>query len=171
VRFLPGIAGGDKYIVHNILFKLAIDSGNLFLSDHYAAKLGGHELNGVSHFSNTGVDISLPLMTLVDYRGFRVIALSILPIRKNTTIVMGSNNAGMYVHNSSPELHKRTQHAAEILNLKQHVAGVKQENVQGLFTPTDLEGHIGEDGRLYILDLSRIFPPEVEFVLSCLFFF
>lgn len=29
-----------------------------------------------------------------------------------------------------------------------------------LWTATDLEGHIGLDGRLYIIDFSRSFPPE-----------
>jgi hypothetical protein len=35
-------------------------------------------------------------MSILDYRGFRVIALSVLPINKET-IMYGSNDAGRYV--------------------------------------------------------------------------
>ena len=35
-----GQAGGDKYIVHNILFKFAVDSKKFYGSDAYAAKVG-----------------------------------------------------------------------------------------------------------------------------------
>eukprot|EP00028_Trichosphaerium_sp_Am-I-7-wt_P002255 CAMPEP_0168516550 /NCGR_PEP_ID=MMETSP0405-20121227/5473_1 /TAXON_ID=498012 /ORGANISM="Trichosphaerium sp, Strain Am-I-7 wt" /LENGTH=511 /DNA_ID=CAMNT_0008536291 /DNA_START=723 /DNA_END=2258 /DNA_ORIENTATION=+ len=50
--------------------------------------------------------------------------------------------------------------AAKVLNLKSHVCGVQKTSTQKLYTATDLEGHIGGDGRLYIIDLSRTFPPE-----------
>ena len=29
-----------------------------------------------------------------------------------------------------------------------------------LSTPTDIEGHRGKDGRFYVLDFARVFPPE-----------
>jgi hypothetical protein len=31
-----------------------------------------------------------------------------------------------------------------------------------LHGPTDIEGHIGVDGRHYVLDLARVFPPTCE---------
>jgi hypothetical protein len=34
---LGGRAGGEKYIVHNILFKFAVDSSNLFDGSNWAA--------------------------------------------------------------------------------------------------------------------------------------
>ena len=43
-----GMAGGDKYIVHNILFKFAVDNAGLYGSDYAAAKVAGHELKGYS---------------------------------------------------------------------------------------------------------------------------
>lgn len=43
----------------------------------------------------------------------------------------------------------------ERLNLKAHtISGVE------LFGPADMEGHLGEDGRFYSCDFSRLFPPE-----------
>lgn len=93
--------------MHNILFKLAIDSQSLFgASDWAAAKVGGHELKGLTNYWNCNLDISLPLMALVDYRGFRIIAMSILPITEKT-LVNGSCDAGMEVHSSCAEMNSQ----------------------------------------------------------------
>lgn len=155
-----GYAGGDKYIVHNILFKLAIDSRGLFgSSDWAAAKIGGHELKGLTNYWNCNLDISLPLMALVDYRGFRIIAMSILPITEDT-LVSGSCDAGATVHASCTEMNSQLEKAASMLNLEGHTCGTTPGQTRNLYTATDLEGHIGLDGRLYIIDFSRSFPPE-----------
>jgi len=29
-----------------------------------------------------------------------------------------------------------------------------------LYGPGDIEGHLGRDGKFYLLDFSRLFPPE-----------
>ena len=41
---IGGLAGGDKYLVNNILFKFAVDSHNFFGSDEAAHKVAGHDL-------------------------------------------------------------------------------------------------------------------------------
>ena len=41
---IGGFAGGDKYIVNNILFKFAVDSHNLFDCEEAAHKVAGHDL-------------------------------------------------------------------------------------------------------------------------------
>ena len=48
---------------------------------------------------------------------------------------------------------------ARALNLKGHRAGVAAATAL-LHGPCDLEGHLGADGRWYVLDLARLFPPE-----------
>ena len=47
------------------------------------------------------------------------------------------------------------------LNLKEHVVGQTQAVQKTLFGPCDIEGHRGRDGRYYVVDLARLFPPEV----------
>ena len=48
---LGGVAGGEKYIVHNILFKFALDSSGLFGGNNLAAaKVGGLELKGLMSY-------------------------------------------------------------------------------------------------------------------------
>jgi hypothetical protein len=49
---IGGQAGGDKYIVHNILFKFALDRRDFYGSDAYAAKVAGHELQGLISLFN-----------------------------------------------------------------------------------------------------------------------
>eukprot|EP01133_Synstelium_polycarpum_P015910 gene15910-18908_t len=154
---IGGLAGGDKFIVHGILFKFAIDKESFYGSDYAASCVAGHELKGLINVFNTGIrDVSLPLMALVDYRGFRVIAMSILPVDKDT-IVYGSNDYGMTIHNRDPHLSSRVQELAVQLNIAGHHCG---ENATFLHSPADLEGHVGFDGRLYLLDFARLFPPE-----------
>ncbi|GAM24318.1 hypothetical protein SAMD00019534_074930 [Acytostelium subglobosum LB1] len=154
---IGGLAGGDKFIVHGILFKFAIDKENFYGSDYAASCVAGHELKGlINVFNSNSRDLSLPLMALVDYRGFRVIAMSILPVEKDT-ICYGSNDYGMTIHNSDKVLSDRVMDVARQLNIKSHHCG---EAGTYLHSPADLEGHNGFDGRYYLLDFARIFPPE-----------
>ncbi len=46
--------------------------------------------------------------------------------------------------------------ASKRLNLKPHCCG---KNNVTVYSPVDLEGHLGTDGRFYLLDFSRVFPP------------
>ena len=71
-RPVGGAAGGSKYIVHNILFKFALDTDGLYGGDDaLAAKVAGHELQGLQAYFNCNIPhLCLPLMALVDYRGW-----------------------------------------------------------------------------------------------------
>ncbi len=68
--------------------------------------------------------ISMPLCTLVDYRGFRLIAMSILPIGRHT-IVYGSSDCGQTIHsNASPAAFTALKQLASRLNIKPHYCGI-----------------------------------------------
>lgn len=43
---LGGLAGGEKFLHSNILFKLAVDRGSLYGGDAFAKKAAEHELKG-----------------------------------------------------------------------------------------------------------------------------
>ena len=49
------------------------------------------------------------------------------------------------------------QYFASILNLKEHTTGFTVS--QALCMPGDIEVHRGQDGRFYVLDTARVFPP------------
>eukprot|EP01113_Clastostelium_recurvatum_P028334 TRINITY_DN3429_c0_g1_i2.p1 TRINITY_DN3429_c0_g1~~TRINITY_DN3429_c0_g1_i2.p1 ORF type:complete len:2680 (+),score=686.41 TRINITY_DN3429_c0_g1_i2:120-8159(+) len=159
VSNLGGQAGGEKYVYHGVLFKFACDWLGFYGGDENAMKAGGHELKGLMRYcSHEGIHV--PLMALVDYRGFRLVAMSILPIGADS-IVYGSCDGGQTVHAPRPEVNERMKAAAKKMNIKGHMCGMGQQR-EFLYAPTDIEGHIGRDGLFYVLDLARTFPPTAE---------
>lgn len=163
---LGGLAGGTKYVVQNIMFKFVLDfelKPGLWMygsgdqrSDENAMKSASHELKGLMSWYSCNIrGLCFPLQALVDYKGFRVLAISILPIN-DETIIYGSSDAGRTVHSSSQEFNEKIDTAARILNLKPHYVN---PTVQ-LSGPGDLEGHLGTDGKFYVLDAARTLPPE-----------
>lgn len=157
---IGGIAGGEKFLVQNILFKICTDHYGVFGGDeYYAHKLASHELKGLINIYNYGSKLGLyvPMMCVLMYKGFHMIAMSVLPIN-DSTLVYGSKDAGDTVFDN-PTFSSKLKQVAEELGLKLHKAG-KDPNAKYLYTPVDMEGHIGTDGRMYLLDFSRLFPPE-----------
>lgn len=88
--------------VNSIMFKFAIDSSNLFEGDdHKASRVAGHDLLGYNCFVAAGIEeINTPLVCLLDYRGFRLVAMSLLPIGRDT-LVYGSDDAGARIKTDS----------------------------------------------------------------------
>jgi tetratricopeptide (TPR) repeat protein len=159
---LGGVLGGEKFIVLGILFKFATDEKNLFksLADPLEAanKIAGLELKGLKcYFSTRTPNLSFPLMALIDYKGYRLVAMSVLPIDK-ATLKYGSADAGRSVLTEDDDLTVLIREASLQLNLKPHLVGRKGEEIE-LASAADLEGHVGYDGRFYMLDFSRTMPP------------
>jgi hypothetical protein len=162
-----GVAGGEKYIVRGILFKFAVDTLvgpnkiPLYGDDEYAAKAASHDLKGLTAYFNADVTgLRVPLMTLIDYRGLRLQAISLLPITRDT-IVYGSSDGARTMHCDDAEMNQLMAAAAKRLNLKAHMAGpgtaVLPEVV--LHSAADIEGHKVGD-RYYLLDFARTAPPQ-----------
>jgi Clustered mitochondria len=64
-------------------------------------KVAGHELKGlISYFNLSLKEVHFPIMSLVDYLGFRVIAMSLLPISKDS-LVYGTGDAARTIHSDS----------------------------------------------------------------------
>ncbi|KAF2070452.1 hypothetical protein CYY_008232 [Polysphondylium violaceum] len=166
---MGGFAGGLKYHCQGILFKFAMDTrlnhdcwmyGGKTARDDYAAKAASNELKGLISYYMTDVKgLNYPLMALIDYKGFRLIALSVLPISSDT-IKYGSSDSGSVVHSEIPELNDKMKQVGEKLNLKAHRVGSIPENTKILSSPGDIEAHKGFDNRYYVIDFSRTFPPE-----------
>ena len=92
--------------------------------------MAGHELKGLMAFASAGIkEINLPLLALVDHRGYRLVALSLLPVGADT-LIYGSEDAGLNVVNKDPALGKIMLQAADILNLKPHLCGLRHESAQ-----------------------------------------
>jgi len=90
--------------------------------DQFAAKAAGHELKALMRFYGLVDGLHVPLMCLVDYRGFRLVAISILPIHKGT-LVYGSDDCGATIWKCNKKFSELMSVAGNKLNLKKHVAG------------------------------------------------
>ena len=173
---LGGHLGGQKYLVHNIVFK--VPEAALF-KDYpdpmwASLKIAGHELKGLKCFSayqfnlqSDAVRAHLPLAALIDSRGHRLLAMSMLPI-SSETLCYGSDDVSSEcnVVNKDQTMDKIVMETCRFLGLKQHhvVNGIDTETRQQkgeaeLMSPVDLEGHKGLDGRYYFIDFARVMPP------------
>lgn len=153
----------DVDIAGGIFFKLAVDLHKLYGGDRYAAKAASRELLGLMHLMNeaifkTQTKAHFPLMCLITYRGFTLVASSCLPIGSDT-LCYGSNDGGKTVAHGDPEINSLVQSLMRDLNSKKHWVGRVQKCE--IFGPADLEVHRGKDGRVYILDTARVSPPLV----------
>jgi len=167
-----GVAGGQKYIFHNILFKFALDSmvfndppmwmygGTNGPDDEHAVKAAKNELKGLEAYSTMySGNLSFPMMAVIDYKGYRLVAMSVLPVNKQT-IKYGSNDSGVTIHADIPEINQKMEFVAKQLNLKGHMTGLRRDAKKMIYGPGDIEAHLGTDGRHYVLDFGRVFPPE-----------
>ena len=163
-----GVAGGKKYLWRDILFKLVDGTQGPYERDHEAAsKAMGHEMKSVNQYYRcTMVDIHVALQALIDYKGFRMLAQAYLPIEGKKTLIIGSADGMVSVSNSLGALsaaqaelvrsgENSLKYAAKELNIAEHMVGEVK-----MYSACDVEGHIGSDGRFYIVDLARTFPPE-----------
>jgi len=176
LKYVPldvgGVAGGHKFMAEGFLFKLAVDpklAENCYLYGgdkpflDRAAKAASQELHGANqfyfYFLHCGIPIQVPWQTIVDYRGFRIVAMPILPLA-DSELIYGSNDAGKTVKNSDAKFSEWMKAACAMNHLAEH----KVRNVM-LCTGGDVEGHkvVDEETKqssLYLLDLARWAPPE-----------
>lgn len=172
VSSMGGIAGGEKFIVNSILFKFAIDHEGIYGGDEHATYMNaGQDLLGLNSYSTLSIhdtdlttdhpDFCFPICVLIDYRGFRLIAIAILPISGSSTLVCGSSDGGYHVVAKDEEAVNMMRMCANDLNLSTHYVVSKKDNkLVELPMAADMEVHRGRDSRLYVLDYSRAFPPQ-----------
>jgi hypothetical protein len=112
--------------VGSVYFKFALDRLNIFGGDDEAAhKVAGHEHKSLVQLMECNVPgLRYPLLCIVDYMGFRLIAMSTLPISGRGSLLYGSMDGGKSVA-TSPETLELTKKLAAKLNLKEH--GLKNQ--------------------------------------------
>ncbi len=140
--------------------KLSCDWKGIYGGDSWAIKSASQELLALETYLDLRIrNLHFPLVALVMYRGHALLCQSILPITSQT-LQYGSQNAGQTILNESPALQSRLQLACQMLRLAPHnVAARNKSHARLLYSAADMEGHLGADGRFYLLDCSRAFPP------------
>eukprot|EP00466_Bigelowiella_natans_P020971 jgi/Bigna1/132391/aug1.17_g7099 len=164
-----GLAGGTKFAHDGVLFKLATDprlsSGGRYLYGgqapnlQFAGKACAQELRSASayfsHFFHDGeVEVTVPMMLMIDWGGFRLVAMPILDM-KGAELIYGSDDGGLTVHNDDKRFDEFMKEAGAVLHLAEHRVGDKTLSAGG-----DVEGHRLTNGRYVLLDLARTWPPE-----------
>eukprot|EP01122_Echinamoeba_exundans_P010551 TRINITY_DN3977_c0_g2_i1.p1 TRINITY_DN3977_c0_g2~~TRINITY_DN3977_c0_g2_i1.p1 ORF type:complete len:2020 (-),score=323.99 TRINITY_DN3977_c0_g2_i1:241-6300(-) len=160
-----GIAGGMKFIVNNIFMKFAIDMHGIYGGDEWSRKAASLELLGQDAYlmcQSKVPDLRTPVMALVDYKGFRILATCVLPLVKGSSLLYGSDDGGRTCHADDAYVNEMMAKCGELLNLKEHLVTDKRVKISA---PCDIEVHRGKDGNIYVLDTARVFPPEYPFPL------
>lgn len=161
----------QMFIWNSIFFSLGFD-----VRDHYR-ELGGdaaafaapiNDLQGVKAYSAVDIEGLYTLGTVViDYHGYRVTAQSIIPgileREQEQSVIYGSVDFGHTVM-SHPKYLELLAKAAPVLRIAHHkVVNEKSEEIE-ICSSVECKGIIGNDGRHYILDLLRTFPPDVNYL-------
>ena len=163
---LGGLAGGEKFIIKHagILFKFPTDKHNIYGGEEVAAmKAASRELTALVacwRLTHRIPEMSLPLMTNIDYRGYRIVATTLLPISART-LKYGSADAGNTVFKGTDAgVDSVAKRLSQMLNLKEHICGRFIQTTKSLWLPCDVELHRGHDDKIYIIDLARLMPCE-----------
>ncbi|WOL17203.1 clustered mitochondria protein-like [Canna indica] len=106
-------------------------------------------------------------MAIVDYRGYRVVAQSIIPGilqgDKSNSLLYGSVDNGKKI-SWNESFHAKVVEAAKRLHLKEHAVLDGSGNAVKLAAPVECKGIVGSDDRHYLLDLMRVTPRDANYV-------
>eukprot|EP01130_Rhizamoeba_saxonica_P012684 TRINITY_DN5380_c0_g1_i2.p1 TRINITY_DN5380_c0_g1~~TRINITY_DN5380_c0_g1_i2.p1 ORF type:complete len:1097 (+),score=195.84 TRINITY_DN5380_c0_g1_i2:566-3856(+) len=185
---IGGRAGGEKYNIHGILFKFAMDVktdngryiyGGEKESEYLAMKSLGHEIKAVnalvkklkSRFPK--IRLGVPLICMIDYLGHRVAAISLLEISKDT-LIYGTDDGCINLKYPGDENNglKIINIISKELNLAPHeVREYRTNEVFVLGVAADFELHYNQNvDEYYCLDFARLLPPNSpEFPFSQMF--
>ncbi|KAF1881257.1 hypothetical protein Lal_00023293 [Lupinus albus] len=105
-------------------------------------------------------------LAIIDYRGHRVVAQSVLPGilqgDKSDSLLYGSVDNGKKIC-WNEDFHSKVSEAAKRLHLKEHSVLDGSGNVFKLAAPVECKGILGGDDRHYLLDLLRVTPRDANY--------
>ncbi|KAJ8312586.1 hypothetical protein KUTeg_009959 [Tegillarca granosa] len=161
----------QMFIWNNIFFSLGFD-----VRDHYkdfggdaaAYVAPGNDLQGVkAYFSVDNEGLYTLGTVVVDYRGYRVTAQSIIPgileREQEQSVVYGSIDFGKTVVTNEKYIELLQKTAAQ-LKIRPHKVLNEKDEVVELYSSLECKGIVGNDQRHYVLDLLRTFPPDINYL-------
>ncbi|GBG31454.1 TPR repeat-containing protein yrrB [Hondaea fermentalgiana] len=184
-----GFAGGEKYIAGNIFFRLPQDGHRIYGSEALATKEANHQLKGVTALHSINAGLQLPLVAVIRYLGYKLVAMSLLPIEGERTLCYGSSDGGVNLEDDALSGKVLIENVAAALNLAKHPVRVtqrwrdqRQTSERWIHLPCDMEVHRitrpmpatenegnradngeekgEEEIRHYVVDFARLFPPQ-----------
>ncbi|KAJ4753110.1 hypothetical protein LUZ62_087515 [Rhynchospora pubera] len=145
----------------------AADEVQLADSEQATYDSANNDLRGTKAYQEADVPGLYNLaMAIIDYRGFRVVAQSIIPGilqgDKSESLLYGSVDNGKKIcWNES--FHGKVVEAAKRLHLKEHEVLDGSGNSVKLAAPVECKGIVGSDDRHYLLDLMRVTPRDSNY--------
>ncbi|XP_061337567.1 clustered mitochondria protein-like [Gastrolobium bilobum] len=126
-----------------------------------------NELKGTKAYQEVDVPGLYNLaMAIIDYRGHRVVAQSVLPGilqgDKMDSVLYGSVDKGKKIC-WNEDFHSKVSEAAKRLHLKEHSVMDGSGNVFKLAAPVESKGIVGSDDRHYLLELLRVTPRDANY--------
>lgn len=104
---------------------------------------------------------------MLNRRGYRVTAQSIIPgileREQEQSVIYGSIDFGKTVV-SHPKYLELLEKTSRPLKVQRHSVLNEKDTGVELCSSVECKGIIGNDGRHYILDLLRTFPPDLNFL-------
>ncbi|KAL0489485.1 clustered mitochondria protein [Acrasis kona] len=136
--------------------------------DQHAYKNSENDMRGVIAFNGADVrGVHTLTSAIVDYRGRRVIAQSIIPGilqgDQGSKHVYGSIDEGV-TFSHDDKYQELIKQVCDKLHLKKHQVKDKEGAPHAIYCPGETKGIVGSDGRFYVLDLVRITPKDVNFL-------
>ncbi|XP_055511855.1 clustered mitochondria protein homolog isoform X1 [Leucoraja erinacea] len=161
----------QMFVWNNIFFSFGFDIRENFKEsggDHAAYAASSSDLKGIQAYSDVNVEgLHLLGTVIVDYRGYRVVAQSIIPgileQEQEQNVVYGSIDFGKDVtsHHEYVGLLIKT---SKPLRIQKHMILNEMDQPIMLCSSVDCKGIVGNDGRRYFLDLFRTFPPDLNYL-------
>ncbi|CAI7925586.1 unnamed protein product [Closterium sp. NIES-53] len=129
-----------------------------------------NDLKGTMAVNNADIPGLYSLaMAIVDYRGHRVIAQSIIPGilygDRTTQMLYGSVDTGKTIK-WSDSFHPKVAELGKALHLKEHKVTDGEGKEATLCSPVETKGILGSDDRKYLLDLIRLTPRDANFTAT-----
>lgn len=168
----------SRFIYNNLLLHLAYEE-----DPPARFKTLGHEFRAMQLLheaifflaKDSDFPIRVPLTALVDLQGFRVLAVSIVPLDSHLTIVHGLKDPDYFL--SDPTLYSHLSSISQLLNIKEqnfewqsgfipvmHLSVFCQVHLSlGYNEIEDLEGHCEDNQYFYLTQTADILPLDLDF--------
>eukprot|EP01129_Flabellula_baltica_P010962 TRINITY_DN4705_c0_g1_i1.p1 TRINITY_DN4705_c0_g1~~TRINITY_DN4705_c0_g1_i1.p1 ORF type:complete len:1138 (-),score=337.68 TRINITY_DN4705_c0_g1_i1:9-3422(-) len=163
----------EMYIYNNIFFSYAVDGRNFFPDnepDYDSYKKASNDILGVKAFNALqNPELHTLGTVVVDYRGYRLVAQSIIPglfsekSESDSPMKLAYGSLDNNTLECDPEFDQAMEKAAQSLYIKKRTVRSKDGNEVTLHSQGDIKGIVGEDKRKYILDVNRTFPRDANY--------
>ncbi|CAN6246336.1 unnamed protein product [Urochloa humidicola] len=171
VEAKPGMNHAEAMVASNCVSDNSSDaSAEAQIADSEQATYASanNDLKGTKAYQEADISGLYNLaMAIIDYRGHRVVAQSIIPGilqgDKSDSLLYGSVDNGKKI-SWNESFHSKVVEAAKRLHLKEHVVLDGSGNPVKLAATVECKGIVGSDDRHYILDLMRVTPRDSNYI-------